>query len=343
MTTPHVQQGAANNKPRSSRRRFLERMAMVGGAAFFGASNRTSGQEPFDRAAIDESLKGTLFFRANARQDPDNAGLFGYDLATRKWTRILDGVKPELYCRASPDGKSFALNEGWPRGTGTLIVRPEGQTKVSELPSRAFWASASRQVILSEWDQKKPDATTPRTPPLSKTWRMNADGTGRIQLPIPENEMVYDWSPDGRWFLLRSQDFERNKYSYLIRRGDGTSPKPLGDEKSAIGANAWPGRFSPDSRWIAFTRFGQKLVPNSLWVIEVSTGQERQILEGDIQGYPEESPCWSTDGKSLAVLMAGGLKGSPGREIRLDIVDLQGHRIRQLGIPHKYPVPCDWR
>jgi Tol biopolymer transport system component len=309
-------------------------MAAAGGAAIFAASHRASAQEPADRAAVDESLRGHLLFWSSPTWDPENFGVFAYDFETRNWPRVFDGVEPEWSCRVSPNGKSFALTEGVRPHPRVSIIRPDGRTKVSELPCRVFWAPDGREVVLSEWESG-------RRRPISKTWRMNADGTGRVQLPVPDDELVLDWSPNGRCFLVVRKSDDGRKKTLLIRRADGTEPRPLIDEENAV--NAWPGRFSPDGRHVAYNRVDQQINESSLWVIEVATRLDRRILEGDADGYPDDSPCWSPDGKYLAVLMLDRGKEVTNRDARIEIVDLQGHRIRRLGIPHKYPVPCDWR
>jgi Tol biopolymer transport system component len=329
---------AANNEPQSSRRRFLERVSTVCGALVFEGSNCLAAQDAFDRGAVDESLRGRLIFGARPKSDPENTGLFAYDFETRKWRRVFDGAQPESFCRASPDGKSFAVMEGPFSQTTVSILGPGGRTKIGETRGHVFWAPDSRQVVLSEWDviRGKETATI-----KSKTWRMNVDGTGRVQLPVPDSEVVFDWSPDGRWFLTgRTNATNVTKRTLLIRRADGTDPRPLIDEKD--GSNVWPGRFSPDSQRIAYARIDQQHNESSLWVIEVATRLERRILEGNAEGHAEDSPCWSPDGKYFALLMTDRTKRTLGREIRIEILDLQGNRIRQLGIPHKYPLPCNW-
>ena len=37
-----------------------------------------------------------------------------------------------------------------------------------------------------------------------ETWRVNADGTGRTRLPIPEGDLVLDASRDGTWLATRT-------------------------------------------------------------------------------------------------------------------------------------------
>jgi dipeptidyl aminopeptidase/acylaminoacyl peptidase len=314
-----------------SRRRFLRQVAISGGM-LFGASSSASGQEPFDRVAADESLKGRLFFWADASMDPENPGVFAYDFETRKWPRVLGDKTPEALWRVSPDGKSFAVIDGDQPRRQFSIIMPDVTTKLSELQAHVFWSQDGRQLVLSEWTNGRP--------PKSTTWRMNRDGTGRVKLSVPDDELLWDWSPDGRWFLL-SRVSSDGKYGYVLRRADGTDPRPLVDDSSRSGS---PGRFSPDGSQVAYTWLDRKANSRSVRVVDVASRQERRVFDGDADGRPVNIPCWSPDGKHLAVLMSNGLPANTNKQAWwIDIVDLQGHRIRRLGIPHKYPNPCDWR
>lgn len=318
--------------PRPSRRRFLVRAAA--GGAFLAASDRVSGQGPAGRAAVDESLKGRLIFYARPTHDGENAGLYAYDFEARTFTRILQGVHPDFFCRASPDGKSFAVSERQAGGEIASIIRADGRTEVSTGPTRLFWAPDARQVIVSTWTEP---------PVVSKTWRMNPDGTGRVPLPVPEDELVTDWSPDGRWLLVVRRKADPaggpNKPLFL-RHADGTGPRPL-LEKNPIGSGL--GRFSPDSRSVAYVRINHESLEYSVRVIDVATGRERRVLDGDDRDYPDGNLCWSPDGQYLAVRMMDRSRNDLPRAVgQIEILDLRGRRIRRLGIPQKVPVPCNW-
>ncbi len=319
-------QAATISQP--TRRRFLGQVALVGGAICLRTSTRALSQEPFDRKAADDSLKGRLFFYGSPRgEEPENVGIFAYDLETRKWLRVLDAVEPEFICRASPDGKWFALNEGTTIQSRVSIVGPSGRTKVSELRGRIFWSPDGRQVVVSEWGTGRPLKT--------KTWRMNLDGTERVDLPVPENELVLDWSSDGRWLLIaRSTEERKRTYQRLIRRADGSDPRPLMDD---ISPDVWPGRFSPDGRWVVFNRVDQQLKESRLCVGSRWTSTRRERPDpGGRQG-------WVSGKHSLLVARREVSRRLDVRSRRDELAgsyDASGDRgsaresgIRQLGIP----------
>jgi Tol biopolymer transport system component len=296
------------------------------------------GEEPVDRAAADDSLKGRLIYYARPAHDGENAGLYSYDFETRKFEQVLKDVNPDSFCRASPDGKSFALAEASAAGEIASIIRPDGRTEVSKDNARLFWAPDGRRVIVSEWTED---------PLASKTWRMNPDGTGRVQLAVPTDELVVDWSPDGRRLLIvRRKDDPTGQLGpgpnkpMFLRHADGTGPSLL-LEKNPGGSGL--GRFSPDSRSVAYVRINHWKREYGVRVIDVATCRERRILDGDGHDDPDGNLCWSPDGKYLAVRMMDWKKRDvPGPAGHLEIVDLQGRRIRWLGIPQRVPVPCNW-
>jgi Tol biopolymer transport system component len=313
-------------------------VAAAGGAAFVGVSALATGQEPFDRAALDESLKGRLFFYARSRHDGENSGLYTYDLLSRKFEHVLKGVNPDFFCRASPDGKSFAVSESSVASEAVTIIRPDGRTKVSENRTRLFWAPDGRKVIMSEWTE---------VPFVTKTWQMNPDGTDRVLLSVPKDELVVDWSPDGLWLLIVRREANRderlgsgpNKPMFL-RRADGSEPRLLLAKNPG---SSGLGRFSPDSKTVAYVRINHQNREYSVRVIDVTTSRERLVVDGDGKDDPDGNLCWSPDGKYLAVrMMDRTQEESPEPQGHLEILDLQGRRIRWIGVPQKVPVPCNW-
>ena len=194
-----------------------------------------------------------------------------YDFATRKWARVHEDARPDMFCRISPDGKSFLVEEGIVGVRSVSIVRPDGRTKISDLYGRAFWSPDGREVVLSEMAEKQIPV---------KSWRMNHDGTKRVRIPLPEDEVLHDWSADGLWFLLARLDLKMRKAAYLIRRADGTDPRILLDASTDVIS----ARFSPDSKQVAYTRRIGKLRESPVQVIDLATRKDRVILNGDAEG-----------------------------------------------------------
>ena len=61
-----------------------------------------------------------------------------------------------------------------------------------------------------------------------ETWRVNADGTGRTRLPIPEADLVLDCSRDGTWLATRTIGGEpAHKGRLTLVHPDGTGARYL--------------------------------------------------------------------------------------------------------------------
>jgi dipeptidyl aminopeptidase/acylaminoacyl peptidase len=123
------------------------------------------------------------------------------------------------------------------------------------------------------------------------------------------------WSPDGRRLLFLSDRAERGVSKVYLMRVDGGEAQPLGDLRGKLSDPSW----SPDGSTIAVLRkdpdtdaektrkedkddaivvdADPKL--NRLWVIDVATGQARQLSYGTRQIW---ALGWAPDGARVAIV-----------------------------------------
>ena len=84
-----------------------------------------------------------------------------------------------------------------------------------------------------------------------ETWRVNADGTGRVKLPIPDSLLVLDASPDGAWLAARDVGDAKHWARLTLIHPDGTGTRHL--TEGSARKDVFPiFRFSPDGREIAY-------------------------------------------------------------------------------------------
>ena len=93
------------------------------------------------------------------------------------------------------------------------------------------------------------------------------------------------WAPDGQHIAYSS------KTGIVIIKPDGTGSFKL-TTSTSDSTVSW----SPDSKWIAFTRGVGDTSVTQIWIISVTGGTPRRITTAGSYG----SPTWSPDGSQLA-------------------------------------------
>ena len=163
-----------------------------------------------------------------------------------------------------------------------------------------------------------------------ETWRVNADGTGRTRLPIPDGDLVLDCSRDGTWLATRTIGGEpAHRGRLTLVHPDGTGARYL-TEGSANDDLFSIFKISPDGRSIAYVE-----------IKTVGDVRHSRLFVVDIEGkHPREIPvkfdpgtsvgvCWSPDGSRLALNLLDGRT----KEGSIELVDLDGSNLRKVPLP----------
>lgn len=353
------------NRPLESRvPRLWSVSTTVAALLFLGvvAALRATPREPAEHArdAADDTsaVPGQICLFAQLRTAPEGAGkeqetrgLIAIDpYGHWRWIAKVEASSPRL----SPDGKTvafqkqigtrvdararYAIFDGvWTCGT-QAAAQP---VKISDKNGMPVWSPNGRELLV----------TAVGDPGRSETWRMNANGSGAVKVPLPATDFVFDWSTDDKW-CVASIDvdhpgrFAKPTQLYLIRP-DGGQRQNLTRE----GRNLFA-RFSPDGRRVVY-RFGDPNGerPPSLRVVNADGTGDRELVAYAGLVVPEDA-CWSPDGKYLAVHMvafeelgADGLRRG-SREWHLEIVAADGKTRRWLDIANARATflgQPDWR
>jgi Tol biopolymer transport system component len=290
---------------------------------------------------------GRIYF-ATEYIDPQSkarvCSLIALDPKTGAKDYLFDGcsIRP----RISPDGLTVAYqSEGslWVRcldknSQPKRIMDMDGATSGSP-PN---WSADGKQLVISLGHNSREQR---RSPWVFKTVRVNVDGSGREELPIPPEDGVHDWSRDGRWFLTASGRGAKFGWQLYVMKPDGQEVRRITTE-----GNPFYARFSPDGRRVLYTD-GARPVKSGIWVVDANGGNRRLIYPLD--STTKASACWSLDGKRIAVSLVElpivlplvNLPLARNRPpVRIVVMDLDGGPPTEIVIPDGGHTDMpDWR
>ena len=183
----------------------------AGGPPPVAHAGRVGKKEPPVSSKDDPSRKGKeqggeIVVRASdlsRRGDDDGfAGTVAIDPKTAEWRTIYKGLSMGPG-RVSPDGRYIVYSnlgvDPDDDRAGIWIYDMKGETaprRIFERRGEPFWMNNGHQVVIA--------SPIGQTWEKIETWRLNADGTGRVKLPIPDSELVLDCSLDGTWLATRT-------------------------------------------------------------------------------------------------------------------------------------------
>jgi dipeptidyl aminopeptidase/acylaminoacyl peptidase len=182
-----------------------------------------------------------------------------------------------------------------------------------------------------------------RTLFAAKTFDQAAISGDGKQVAWVETLVGKDGVPDGTSAIYVA-DVNAVATPRRITAGNGTA-------SHAEGAVAW----SPDSKQLAFLSDAASPGQQQLYIVAASGGPAKKLTQ--VKGFLD-SPGWSPDGKTLAVLFTENATRAAGplvaetpqtgviqeavTEQRLAVVDASGGNLRQISPPDMYVYEYDW-
>jgi Tol biopolymer transport system component len=257
---------------------------------------------PYAQYAL--SATGILAYIAGPLEVAPNPGRF-LILAARDGTReyLTPGSGNFSEPRLSPDGRYVAYVNQEETVTSIWVYDLQGGGAARRLTfvgkDRApVWTPDSTRLTF----QSERDGTT-------AIYTQRVDGRGVAeQLTKPESGVTHTpqaWSPDGKTLLLDAKD--KTRFTLMIMRSEAKALSPFADVNSVSETGA---TFSPDGRWVAYTR-DEIAAPAMVFVQPFpATGALFQISKSTEDGH---HPIWARDGKELLYTPGGGFISVPMR------------------------------
>jgi Tol biopolymer transport system component len=124
---------------------------------------------------------------------------------------------------------------------------------------------------------------------LSHLYRMQADGSGIVDLTPSAEAFDGDWSPDGSRIVFTATADE--EFGVFVMNADGSDPVPLGISGGGV-------RWSPDGQSILFVSGGTFTTDATIQVMNADGSGVRVLTTG-------RRPDWSPDGTTIAFQRVG--------------------------------------
>ena len=220
----------------------------------------------------------------------------------------------------SPDGKTVAAlvrgpvppENGPKRRPAILHVRgleeKEPGTDLGVVGHMLAWSPDGTEILCCDFGENadmKPEATSTI---------VNVKTKEKRTLKLPNDQLLMDWSRDGKFFLTMrvSGSPEKPRARLYLMNPDGTEHKALTEEN---GMSLF-GRLSPDGTRVLFNRVpvGPNEKPDrrkaELSVVDVANGKVTKVdgvpPSGAVGGY-----CWASNSKRIAYVWQQVHEGKP--------------------------------
>ncbi len=174
-------------------------------------------------------------------------------------TRLTSNSTDDVLPYWSPDGSKIAF-QAYRDGQAEVYVMNadgSGQTRLtnsSDYDGEPAWSPDGTKIAFAS---RRSGSSSDY-----HIWVMNANGSGQTQLTTQAYSEGPVWSPDGTKIAYDAAGSD-NWQNLWVVNADGSNPKVVFDESGY--ADAWVRSWSPDGRYIAFTRIYYIIENNQIY------------------------------------------------------------------------------
>jgi tricorn protease len=243
----------------------------------------------------------------------ENFGLWKLDTTTGETREIKIDIIPD---EKDNNLETLAVNSE----ADSYHLSPSGQRAVIATYGELFTIATERGDVRRLTKTSDVRESNPQWSPDGKHIAFVSDHSGREEIwicdehggslkPLTNSDTQKGapvWAPDSQSLLYTASDRALHRFNLadnkdvVLTRGE-----VIGFGSTAISNPQW----SPDGKWIAFTRSGRDMLPH-VYVMPAAGGDEKRITDADV--YSDSSPLWTPDGKTL-VYLAGTDTGNIGQ------------------------------
>ncbi len=247
-----------------------------------------------------------------------------------------------MFPRWSPDGKTIAFSSKRDGLTDTLpslyVINPDGKNERLVVPQGwlPVWSPDGKRLAYSK---------DPRCGGICGNWDIFILSLPKrteytLNTSLTYYESVSDWSPDGRFLLIESNNPKDNPgqdWEIYVMDLQGNYVARLTDN------DVWDvsPRWSPDASKIAYSAFdGQDW---DIFVMDADGSNKRNLSNDDY--LFSFSPCWSPDGTKILFSATDGSEQQQRdlEVINIYLINIDGSGLTKLTKGNFKNLSPDWR